>query len=194
MGMSTRIHWFLRFPLSAVSSSSCLFVTLSWDTRSFGPLGHRRPETVKWTNCTGATSGRYPGRPSVDTYVFHGILPGWLCVSFTVTIIQVDGGNVSSVINRRWMSLVITLGGCSRRTWWSSSLDWTTTYTTFTVAVLLLVHDHMFLQNVLQPCDLIMWLGFLSSPAIYISTPLYTLRFWTKCSNAWETFSCLGLP
>ena len=33
------------------------------------------------------------------------------------------------VINRQWMLLVITLGGCSRRTQWSSSLDWTTTYT-----------------------------------------------------------------
>jgi len=50
---------------------------------------------------------------------------------------------------------VITLGGCSRRTQWSSSLDWTTTYTTFTVAVPLLVYDHIFLQNVLQPRDLI---------------------------------------
>ena len=92
------------------------------------------------------------------------------------------------------MFLVITLGRCSRRTQWGSSLDWTTTYTTFTVAVLLLVHDHMFLQNVLQPRDLIMWLGFLNSPAIYISTPLYTLRFWTKCLNAWETFFLLGAP
>ena len=45
----------------------------------------------------------------------------------------------SSVIERQWVSLVITLGGCSRRTQWSSSLDWTTTYTTVTVAVPLLV-------------------------------------------------------
>ena len=33
------------------------------------------------------------------------------------------------VIDRQWISLVITLGGCSKRTRWSSFLDWTTTYT-----------------------------------------------------------------
>ena len=47
------------------------------------------------------------------------------------------------------MSLVITLGGCSRRTQWGSLLDWTTTYTILTVAVLLLVYGHMFFQNIL---------------------------------------------
>ena len=114
-------------------------------------------------------------------------------VPWRYKVLNVCTWHWSFVIERQWVSLVITLGGCSRRTQWSSLLDWTTTYTTFTVAVLLLVHDHMFLQNVLQPHDLIMWLGFLSSPAIYISTPLYALRFWTKCLNAWETFSCSGL-
>ena len=113
------------------------------------------------------------------------------CFQFLSSLPQYS--SLYCVINEQWMSLVITLGRCSRRTQWSSFLDWTTTYTTFTVAVLLLVHDHMFLQNVLQPCDLITWLGFLSSPAIYISTPLYALRFWTKCLNAQKTFSCLGL-
>ena len=43
------------------------------------------------------------------------------------------------------MSLVVILGGCSRRTWWSFLLDWSPIYTTFTVAVLL-VHDHMLSQ------------------------------------------------
>ena len=51
------------------------------------------------------------------------------------------------------MPLVVTLGGCSRRTQQSSSLDWSPTYTTFTVAVLL-IHDHMSFQNVLWSLDL----------------------------------------
>ena len=33
------------------------------------------------------------------------------------------------------MLLVITLDRCSRKTQWSSLLDWTFTYTTFTVAI-----------------------------------------------------------
>jgi len=41
----------------------------------------------------------------------------------------------------------------------------------FTVAVLLLVHNHMFFQNVLWSPDLTMWSDYLSSYAIYISTP-----------------------
>jgi len=40
------------------------------------------------------------------------------------------------------MLLVITLDGCSRRTLLSSLLDWTSTYITFTVAILL-VHGHI---------------------------------------------------
>ena len=39
------------------------------------------------------------------------------------------------VISEQWMSLAITLGGYSRRTQWSSSLDCSPTYTTTTVAV-----------------------------------------------------------
>ena len=37
----------------------------------------------------------------------------------------------------------ITQGGCSGRTRWSSSLDCLTTYTSFVVVILLLIHDHM---------------------------------------------------
>ena len=40
-----------------------------------------------------------------------------------------------AVINGQWMFLAITLGGCSRRTQWSSLLDYCSTYTTTTVAV-----------------------------------------------------------
>ena len=47
----------------------------------------------------------------------------------------------------------------------------------FTVAVLLLVHDHMLFQNVLWSPDLVTWPDFLSSHAIYILIPLYDLRF-----------------
>jgi len=37
-----------------------------------------------------------------------------------------------------------------------------------------------------------MWSDYLSSYAIYISTPLYDLRFWIRYSNAWETISFWG--
>ena len=51
------------------------------------------------------------------------------------------------------MPLVITLGGYSRKTQWSPLLDWSPTYTTFIVAVLL-IHDHMSFQNVPWSLDL----------------------------------------
>ena len=63
----------------------------------------------------------------------------------------------------------------------------------FTVAVLLLVHGHMIFQNVLWSSDLVTWFDYLSSHTIYSLTPLYDLRFWMKCLNAWETVSFLGL-
>ena len=37
----------------------------------------------------------------------------------------------------------ITQGRCSGRTWWSSSLDCLTTYTSSIVAMLLLIHNHV---------------------------------------------------
>ena len=40
-----------------------------------------------------------------------------------------------NVTEEQWMFLVVTLGGCSGRTRWSSSLDCSPTYTTTTVAV-----------------------------------------------------------
>jgi len=36
-------------------------------------------------------------------------------------------------------------------------------------------------------------IGLPKSPAIYILTPLYDLRLWIRCLNAWETISLLGL-
>ena len=49
----------------------------------------------------------------------------------------------------------ITQGGCSERTRWSSLLDCSTTYTSSVVAMLLLIHDHMSFQNILQSHDLV---------------------------------------
>jgi len=73
--------------------------------------------------------------------------------------------------------LVITLDGCSRRTQWSSLLDWTSTYTTFTVAVLL-VHNHMFFQNVL----VITWSCHVTLvPILFTSQPHCT--FWGSRSS-----------
>jgi len=45
------------------------------------------------------------------------------------------------------MFLVVTLGGCSGRTRWSSSLDCSPTYTTTTVAVPLESHGHVSLPE-----------------------------------------------
>jgi len=45
-----------------------------------------------------------------------------------------------------------------------------------TVAVQLLVYNHMSFQNVLCSPDLVRWSDYLISHAIYISTPLYDLR------------------
>ena len=45
-----------------------------------------------------------------------------------------------------------------------------------TVAVQLLVYNHMSFQNVLWSPDLVTWSDYLSYYAIYISTPLYDLR------------------
>ena len=53
----------------------------------------------------------------------------------------------------------------------------------FTVAILLLVYNHMFFQNILWSLDLVTLFGYLSSYTIYTLTPLYDLRFWIKCLN-----------
>ena len=119
---------------------------------------------------------------------------------------------LSIVIERQWVPLVITLGGYSRRTQWSSSLDFNYylyySYSGCTTASLWshvplepsivtwssrTFYGHVIFQNLLWSCDLVIWPSLACPCAIYILTPLYALRFWTKYSNAWEIFFCLGL-
>ena len=53
-------------------------------------------------------------------------------------------------------------------------------------------HNHMSFPECSNhlTCHII---GLPKSPAIYILTPLYDLRLWIRCLNAWETISLLGL-
>ena len=65
------------------------------------------------------------------------------------------------------MSLVITLGGCSRRTQWSSLLDWTPTYTTFYSGCALSPWSY-----VLPECSVITWPCHVTLvPTLFISQP-----------------------
>ena len=63
----------------------------------------------------------------------------------------------------------------------------------FIVAILLLVYDHMSIQNVPLSPDLVTWSDYLSSHPIYLLTLLYILRFWIKCLNMQEIISFLGV-
>jgi len=86
----------------------------------------------------------------------------------------------------------ITQGKCLERTRWSSPLDLTIYLYYFTSGYALLLHDHMFFQNILWSHDLIMWYDY--SPILFVSLfLLYDLMLEIKCSNAWETLSFLGL-
>ena len=81
------------------------------------------------------------------------------------------------VINRQWMSLVITLDGCSGRTQWSSSLDWTPTYTTFYSGCTISPQSHVLLE-----CSVITWPCYMTLvPTLFISQP--HCMFWGSRSS-----------
>ena len=68
------------------------------------------------------------------------------------------GISSSYVTKEQWMFLVVTRGGCSGRTRWSSLLNCSPTYTTPTVAVPYNPMVTCLFQNVLWSPDLITWL------------------------------------
>jgi len=99
-------------------------------------------------------------------------------------------GNCGKIVHRPYSSCISSIGNLTE-----TPLSSPCQLRLEVVLRCLSLSPYSTLSHVLPECFVITWPCHVTLvPTLFISsTLLYVLRFWIKCSNAWETFLFLGL-